>query len=155
MFLCDAELLIINAFEKLENVPVTRTAPLNTRRMFLVVALFVIESFLRLTFFYVGTYGGSQLITPPPSAYVMNFINVFSLALGLAGLLAIPGLVFYRKWGYWGLITVSLLTIVFDLWAFSKVAQTAIAGLIVPVIVLAYFLPKYRRFLDQKLNGYR
>jgi len=121
-------------------------------KIFLIIAILAImQSVLRLVFFYLGTFGGSQLITPPPPASLMQFINAFSLALGLAGLLAIPGLMFYKSWGYLGTILVCGVTLAFDLWAFSTVAQTAAAGLVVPIIALIYLVPRRAAFLHHSL----
>jgi lysylphosphatidylglycerol synthetase-like protein (DUF2156 family) len=100
----------------------------------------------------MGTYGRIQLITPPPPNLVMQFINQFSLALGLAGLLVIPGLLSSKTWGYWSTLTLGILTIVFDMWAFLTTAQTAAAGIFIPAILILYLVPRHASFLHGFLN---
>jgi hypothetical protein len=117
-----------------------------TRTLIFLGVLALIESVLRLVFFYVGTHGG-QLITPAPPVDVMQFINYFSLGLGLIGLVAFSGLIFETSWGFWGSLMLCLATIVFDSWAVATTAETALAGIIVPVLLLAYVIPKHSLFL--------
>jgi hypothetical protein len=123
-------------------------------RIFVSIALFVaIESILRLIFFYLGTFSGYQLITPSPPAFVMGFINGFSLALGIVGLLVIPGLMFYRAWGYWGTLMLCIVTIGFDGWAVATVTWTASAGLLIPIVALIYLIGKHNNFPISKPLG--
>jgi hypothetical protein len=97
-----AKSVVVDREEKSETVP-ARQEPLRKKKTFLLVsALVALQSILRLVFFYVGTYSGAQLITPAPPAVVMDFINVFSVVLGVAGLVFIPELVFQRRWGLLG-----------------------------------------------------
>ena len=94
------------------------------------------QSILRLAFFYLGTYGGAQLISPPPPTNMMEFINLYSLGLGILGLIVIPGLLFFRSWGYWGTLSLCVLTIGFDVWAVATTAWTAAAGLLNPIMLV-------------------
>ncbi len=109
--------------------------------------LAIVQSLLRLGFFYAFYYGGAQLITPPPPAYVMQFINAFSLSLGILGLAIVPGLLLSRAWGYWGTLAMAALTIVFDAWAVATVAQTALMGLFIPILLMVYLVPRHGRFV--------
>lgn len=120
--------------------------PRRSRILISLGALAIVESILRLVFFYLGTYGGAQLITPPPPEFVTEFINAFSLLLGIAGLVVIPALLLSRTWGYWGSIILSVVTIGFDGWAVATTAWTAIAGIVIPILVLSYLIPKKRAF---------
>lgn len=115
--------------------------------MIAVAALAIMQSVLRLTFFYVGSYGGAQLISPPPPANVMEFINLFSLGLGILGLLVIPGLLLFRSWGYWGTIALCIANIGFDGWAVATIAWTAAAGLLIPILLVAYLVPREHKFV--------
>jgi hypothetical protein len=72
----------------------------------------------------------------------MAIINGINLALGLAGLVTISGLLLMTRWGYWGTIGVSLVTIAFDGVSGVTVSFTAFAGLILPVIFLVVLLPR-------------
>jgi hypothetical protein len=111
----------------------------------------ILESILRLLFFYLGTYGGVQLVTPSPPVPIMDFINVFSLILGIAGLVVIPSLLFFRSWAYWGTIALCVLTIGFDGWAVLTTAWTAAAGVVIPALLLAYIAPKQHKFLHRAI----
>ena len=120
-----------------------------SKMLLAIVGLVILQSILRVVFFYMATVGGTQLISPPPPAALMQTINAFSLALGVAGLLVVPGLISFKSWGYWGTLFLCLVTLVFDLWAFSTTAQTAAAGLAVPTIALVYLVPRRMSFSHQ------
>jgi hypothetical protein len=125
--------------------------PRISRILLILANLAIIESLLRLLFFYLGTRAGAQLITPPPPAAVMAFINVFSLLLGIMGLLVIPELLLLKSWGYWGTVALCVLTIGFDGWAMATYAWTAGAGLVIPTLLVTYLAlkgqPLHRRMI--------
>jgi len=78
---------------------------------------------------------------------VENVVSVSFLAIGLVGLLMLPGLYLMKSWGFWGTIAVSVYTIVFDLWAYLEVQSSAIAGIIPAGITLGYLLFARRDYL--------
>jgi hypothetical protein len=106
------------------------------------------ESFLRLVFFYLGSYGGAQLISPLSPAFVMQFVNIFSLALRLSGLLVIPGLLLFR---IWGTIALCILTIGFDGWAVATIAWSAGVGLAIPILLFAYLVANEPKFVHRTI----
>ena len=123
-------------------------------KIFLAIAILaLIQSILRLMFFYLGTYGGAQLISPSPPAPVMEFINTFSLALGLGGLAVIPALLLFRNWGYWGTLFLCILTIAFDAWGVTMIAWTAAAGLLIPIVALVYLVPRHVTLFAGNADG--
>jgi hypothetical protein len=112
------------------------------RIIFVIGILGVLEAILRLFFYYEAVFAGIPLLQPMPSASTMTVVNGINLALGLAGLVAISGLLLMTRWGYWGTIGVSLVTIAFDGVSGVTVSFTAFAGLILPVIFLVVLLPR-------------
>lgn len=79
----------------------------------------------------------------------VNSVVVFSeLAIGLAGLLAIPGLVWPRSWGFWLTAAINVYAIAFDVVAAVAVQASAAGGVVPPVIILVLLLVPFRgRFL--------
>lgn len=109
--------------------------------------LLVLQSALRLFFYYEAVYAGVQLLQPMPPAAAMAVVNSVNLSLGLAGLVVVPGLLLTTRWGFWGTIALSALTIFFDGTSSVTVSVAAFAGLILPVVFLALLLPKRSTFL--------
>jgi hypothetical protein len=107
----------------------------------------ILEAVLRLFFYYEAVVAGVQLLKPMPPASTMNVVNDINLILGLAGLAAVSGLLLTTKWGYWGVIAVSALTIAFDGVSAVAVSWTAFAGLVLPVVFLVVLLPKRAVYL--------
>jgi hypothetical protein len=79
----------------------------------------------------------------------MQSINAFSLSLGLLGLAVVPGLLLSRAWGYWGTLAMPVLTMMFDIWAVATVAQTALMGLFIPILLMVYLVPRHGRFVHK------
>jgi len=113
-----------------------------SRAILAVGILLILQSALRLFFYYDAVYAGVQLLQPMPPAATMNLVNSVNLALGLVGLALVPGLLLMTRWGFWGTVALSVLTIVFDGVSSATVSFTAFAGLILPVIFLALLLPR-------------
>ncbi|HUI85723.1 MAG TPA: hypothetical protein VLY21_01040 [Nitrososphaerales archaeon] len=111
--------------------------------------LLTLQSALRLFFYYEAVYAGVQLLQPMPPAATMNVVNSVNLALGLVGLVVVPGLLLMTRWGFWGTVALSVLTIVFDGVSSATVSLTAFAGLILPVVFLALLLPRRATILAE------
>ena len=75
-----------------------------TRILVFLAALGILQSLIRLL-------GLRQLLVSYP------YVNYFSMVLGIAGLIALPALLLFSKWGYWCTLVVSAATIIFDFWA--------------------------------------
>jgi hypothetical protein len=82
-----------------------------------------------------------------PPAATMSIVNSVNLALGLAGLAAAPGLLRMARWGFWGTVVLSLLTILFDGVSSVVVSSTALGGLVLPLLFLALLLTRRVTFL--------
>jgi hypothetical protein len=113
-----------------------------TRSILAVGALGILEALLRLFFYYEAVFAGVPLLQPMPPASTMNVVNAINLILGLAGLVVSSGLLLMTRWGYWGMIVVSVLTIVFDGVSAVTVSPTAFAGLILPVVFIVVLIRK-------------
>jgi hypothetical protein len=107
----------------------------------------LLEALLRLFFYYEAVIAGVALLQPTPPASTMNLVNSINLALGLAGLLVIAGLLLLNNWGYWGTIGVSILTIAFDGVSAATVSATAMVGLVLPIIFLIILIPRRAAYL--------
>jgi hypothetical protein len=120
-----------------------------TRTVLVVAVALMLESVLRIVFFYMGAVQGNQLLSNPPSTGVMNAILAIDLALGLAGLIAVAGLVRTTLWGYWATILISIVTIAFDAVFGVAVSFTAFAGLVLPVALLPILLSARTGYMHQ------
>jgi hypothetical protein len=100
----------------------------------LVVIFAVIYYAARIGIFYAGTTGAMEF-EEEQSAAVEGFVSYSFLAIGVAGLLTLPGLYLGKPWGIFGTLAVSVYTIAFDGWAFLWVQSSAAAG-IAPACVL-------------------
>lgn len=108
-----------------------------TRTFVFLAALGILQSLIRLL-------GLRQLLVSYP------YVNYFSMVLGIAGLIALPALLLFSKWGYWCTLVVSAATIIFDLWAIFAIFWTALAGVLVPALLLLYLVPKQSQFVARR-----
>lgn len=126
------------------------------RRTRLVIAIGILgglEALIRVVFYYEAVYGGVSLLQPMPPASTMNIVNPIELALGIAGLVAVSGLLLMTGWGYWGTIVVSILTIVFDGVSSVAISYTALAGLVLPIIFLVALLRRRAEYFGGKQSA--
>jgi len=110
-------------------------------------SLLVLQSALRLFFYYEAVYAGVQLLQPMPPAETMSIVSSLNLTLGVAGFVVVPGLFLMTRWGFWGTVVVCILTILFDGVSSVTVSLTAFAGLVLPVLFLMLLLPRRVRYL--------
>ncbi|MHA1288751.1 MAG: hypothetical protein ACTSPB_15235, partial [Candidatus Thorarchaeota archaeon] len=83
---------------------------------------------------------GSLLDNPVPLVIDQILIVMF-LILGILGFITAYGFLKLELWGIQGVVIVSLLTIIFDIWGFT-LQFTAAMGFIVPAISLLYLAPR-------------
>ena len=110
------------------------------------VVLSVLQSILRLVFFYLGITG-AELVEVEIASSTQQIINIMFLFIGVIGLITAFGLYQMKSWGYWGTILLSILIIVFDIWGLT-IQSTAAMGLILPVIFTIYLLRFRSRFKE-------
>ncbi len=81
-----------------------------------------------------------------------NAIVVYSeLAIGVVGLIAVPGLIWPRPWGFWLTAEVSVYAILFDAVSAVMVQPSAAGGIVPPAIILVALLLAFRgRFFPQR-----
>ncbi len=91
-------------------------------------------------------------VTPErPLDPLANSIVVYSeLAIGLAGLIAMPGLLWSKAWGFWLTVAVNSYAIVFDGVAAVVVQLSAAGGVIPPLVILLGIFLFRSRFLPVK-----
>lgn len=113
------------------------------RALFLLVVLFSALYYVaRIAIFYAGI-SGDMSFEEEQSALVENIVLYSFLLIGVAGLALLPGVYTHKTWGLWGTVTVSVYTIVFDVWALVAVQTSAGAG-VVPAAVIAIYLVLHR-----------
>jgi hypothetical protein len=109
------------------------------RALMMVFLLFAAVYYVaRIAIFYAGVTGNMEF-EEDQSALVEGVVSYSFLAIGVTGLLLLPGIYLLRYWGFWGTIAVSIYTIAFDLWAFFAVQSSAAAG-VIPAAALAGYL---------------
>ena len=109
------------------------------RTILTLVLLFAAVYYIaRIAIFVAGATGNMEF-EEKQSALVEDFVLVSFLAIGVAGLLLLSGILLNKPWGFWGTMGVSAYTIAFDLWAFIAIQPSAGAG-VVPAAVIAAML---------------
>lgn len=112
----------------------------------LIFLLWTLNSYLRIYFGILNITEGSMLdVTVSP--IVFQFIIVMFFILGINGFITTLGLWQMKKWGFNGVILVSIATIIFDIWGIT-IQFTAALGFFVPGIVLIYLYNNKSRFQD-------
>ena len=115
-----------------------------TRGILLVVALSILQSVFRLVFFYIGVTG-AELLEVEITSSAMQLINVMFLLIGVVGMITAFGLYRMKRWGYWGTILLSVVTIFFDIWGLT-IQFTAVMGIVLPLAFIAYLYFKRELF---------
>lgn len=117
------------------------------RWLYVVFLLFVVlYSVFRVALFAMTQTGAVK--PDHPLDPTLNAAVVYSeLAIGLAGLGALPGLVWPRPWGFWVTVGVSVYAIVFDAVSAAAVQLSAAGGVVPPVVILLGLLVFRSRFV--------
>jgi uncharacterized membrane protein (DUF2068 family) len=112
-----------------------------------VVLLNFIQSVGRFLFAIMGLNGGiDQFLDVPVSTTTALILHVMFFILGITGFIAAIGLWRKMRWGVRAVISVSTITIIFDMWGFT-IQKTAALGFIVPVISLVYLMSRRSRVI--------
>ncbi len=106
--------------------------------MIILCALAVFQGILRIVIPMTIIAGTVPEFENPVSNGTLAAINGIFLLIGVGGIMTAVGLWTGRKWGYTGTMWLSLLTIVFDVWAILVVQPSAILGIVLPVIFMTY-----------------
>jgi len=88
---------------------------------------------------------GAELLEIEITRSVMQLINMMFLLIGVAGLITAFGLYRMKRWGYWGTVLLSVVTIVFDIWGFT-IQFMAAMGIVLPLTFIAYLYFKRELF---------
>ena len=103
---------------------------------------------------FAMTQTGTVTTDHPLDPAVDAVVEYSELAIGLAGLAAVPGLVRSASWGFWATVAVNAYAIVFD--AASAVGvQASAAGGVVPPVVILVLLVLFRRRFSLRVEGPR
>ncbi len=113
---------------------------------FAVFLLFVLAYNLFRVALYAMTQTGAVKPDHPLDSLVNAAVVYSELAIGVVGLLAIPGLARSRPWGFWLTVGVNVYAIVFDTASAVGVQLSAAGGVIPPVIVLLVLVALRHRF---------
>ncbi len=119
-----------------------------------VVALSLLQAGLRilLGLMMSGALGGSAqntlngAIEVQVDDWVLGFNIVMFLTLGVLGAVFAMGLPGHTSWAWYGTIAVSSVTIIYDAWAMIAIQPTAVLGIVLPVVFIAYLLWKRTDF---------
>ncbi|MGY5872222.1 MAG: hypothetical protein RTV72_08265 [Candidatus Thorarchaeota archaeon] len=114
--------------------------PIDRTKSFTFVAfLWIINSLLRIVFGVMSTQG--SLLDNPVPLVIDQILIVMFLILGILGFITAYGFLKREIWGIQGIVIVSLLTIIFDIWGIT-IQFTAAMGFIIPAISLLYLAPR-------------
>lgn len=126
------------------------STPRPRRLVFAFFLLFLIAYNLFRVALFVMTQNGAVKPDRPLDPLVNSVIVYSELVIGVVGLLAIPGIVWAKPWGFWLTVAVSAFAIVFDAWS-AVVVQPSAAGGVAPPLLVLLFLALYRsRFLRRE-----
>jgi hypothetical protein len=106
----------------------------------LICAFALVQCVLRFAIAGVLTTGGLADTGNTMSGEVQAFIIWMFVTIGAAGVLTAYGLWNGTRWGFIGTIALSVATIVFDVWGVVAVQPTALMGMVLPVVFIAYLL---------------
>jgi hypothetical protein len=106
----------------------------------LICVFALLQCFLRFAIAGVLLTGGLSDAGKALSGDVNAFIIWMFVVIGAVGVLTTYGLWKGTRWGYVGTIGLSVATIVFDIWGIVAVQPTALMGIVLPVVFIAYLL---------------
>jgi len=120
----------------------------HAKAMRTIIVLFAAVYYVgRLAIFYAGVTGSMEF-EEEQSDLVSDFVTYSFLAIGVVGLLALPGVHMTKPWGFWGTMGVCAYTVAFDLWALALVQSSAAAGIIPAAVVAGYLVITRRDYLE-------
>ncbi len=124
--------------------------PRPRRLLFALFLLFLVAYNLFRILLFVMTQNGSVKPDRPLDPMVNSIVVYSELVIGVVGLVAVPGIVWSKPWGFWVTVAVSAYAIVFDAVS-AVVVQPSAAGGVVPPLVVLWFLLLFRsRFLRRE-----
>ena len=106
----------------------------------LICALSLVQCVLRFAIAGVLMTGGLADTANALSGEVQAFIISMFVAIGAAGVVTTYGLWKGTRWGYRGTVGLSVAIILFDVWGIVAVQPTALMGMVLPAMFIAYLL---------------
>jgi hypothetical protein len=114
-----------------------------------IIVLFAAAYYVgRLAIFYAGVTGSMEF-EEEQSDLVFDFVTYSFFAIGVAGLLALPGVYMKKPWGFWATMSVCAYTVAFDLWALALIQPSAAAGIIPAAVIAGYLVIAQRDYLEE------
>ena len=121
--------------------------PKLTTQLKAAAGLNLIQAAMRLMFFYIMMTGDiDQFLEVTINPSTLQALSIVFLILGTAGMLSTYGFIKGTGWGVKAILTVNVLTILFDIWGYL-VQPSAFLGFIVPVLTFI-ILAKERKHLE-------
>lgn len=124
---------------------------MDTRKVFhrLIVLFAAVYYVARIAIFYAVSTGSMD-----PGVEMTDFeddlTNLSFLAIGVLGLVLLPGVYLKKAWGLWGTVAVSAYTIAFDAWGLAAVAASAAAGMVPAAVLIVYLAAVREEFLGSR-----
>jgi hypothetical protein len=101
-----------------------------------IIVLIVLNALGALSSFFAGPL----LSTLTPEYSISNSYSMISGVLSLLNIVFLIGVWRYKRWGFYGIIAVSIINIILGIFLTSSIITSLISGLILPLIL--YFLIK-------------
>lgn len=124
----------------------TPASPKTRRWPFALFLVFLLGYNLFRVALFAMTQNGSVQPDRPLEPAVTALVVYSELAIGVVGLVAVPGLTWSKAWGFWTTLAVSAYAIVFDAMSAFAVQPSAAGGVIPPVAILLVLFVFRRRF---------
>ena len=124
----------------------TPASPKTRRWPFALFLAFLLGYNLFRVALFAMTQNGAVKPDHPLDPWVNAIVVYSELAIGVVGLVAVPGLTWSKSWGFWTTLAVSAYAIVFDAISAFAVQPSAAGGVIPPVAILLVLFVLRRRF---------
>ncbi len=130
------------------------TTPVNQRPRpwaFAIFLLFLVGYNVFRVALFAMTQNGSVKPDHPLDSTTNAVIVYSEFAIGIVGLVALPGLIWPKLWGFWVTAAVSVYAIIFDAVSAVVVQPSAAGGVVPPAIILILLFVAFRdRFFPQR-----
>jgi len=114
------------------------------RRFFRLFLVLLVGYYLFRIGLAVMDLTGSIPLDRDPGPAGRTFLDASEMLTGLVGLIAVPGLLLSKRWGYCATMGVSGYAVAFDSWATLTIQVSAAGGAIVPLLWMIW-LSLYRQ----------
>lgn len=121
-----------------------------SKGLMIIAVLAMLQAVLRMYFAVAGSgaLGPGPMndlhntITSPMTKGDWTILTIVFGSIGALGLAAAIGLLMTTNWGYYGTVAISAITIAYDVWAAVAIQATAVLGIVLPAVFIAYLEAK-------------